>query len=1221
MEFTSQQERAVKDRNTDILVSAGAGAGKTRVLVSRIADLITDSSEALGADEILVMTFTNAAAQEMKERIGKELSDRLVHDPDNIRLRRQIRLVRHADISTVHSFCSRLLRSHFQEAGLDPSFRIGEEGEMLLLKNEAMEELLEESYASGNEDFKQVVEAFAPGRDDHNLEDLIGQLYLFSRGFPDLPGWFDRQLNKVASLADLQLLEESEPVRRLLIRANDTVARLSERMAFLRNLLSSSGLELPVRLDELLTEDELILDSLAGLHSYEEAYKAFGRLTFARMPGGVRKEERDYPYKEDIKSLHGEIREELNELAERDFASSPEEICKEQVRILPCLSEFARLVLRFEEIYMDKKREQNVYDFDDLEHMTLNLLVDHYDADGEPVPSETAAALSRKYKEIFVDEYQDTSLIQETIIKALHPAGVNHLFAVGDIKQSIYRFRQARPDLFAKRLRAARSGEAGESISLQDNFRSASRVICLCNKVFSQLMDEEFGGISYDDSQSLRMGPGSGMEENEEPSELLLLLEDEEKDQLPFEYDALYAETAMIAAKIRELTELGYQYSDMVILLRTGSRAETMAEYLLQMGVPAVCETRTGYFHTREVAVILNYLAVIDNVYQDIPLASVLLSPIGGMTEEELAHLRSRIEIPLRDDYSLYDLLKLYAQEPLEGEEETAGEASAGRPDGQSGDLRNPALKEKARSFLTQLAMFRSQRKEMPLHQLIWNIYQETGFYYDVLLMSEGERRRENLNMLLKKAEEYEKTVFKGLFYFIRYMEQLKSYEIEPAGAAGSGETENRIRIMTIHKSKGLEFPVVFVSALSGQFNFTDTNRTLLWHPELGLGPELIDPLSRTRRASLLKNMLKDQIKKETLEEELRILYVAMTRARNRLILTGILRESMLEKHRNHPMSLYYKTRARCFLDWILPLDLEESRILHLHHLSFPETSSVLNDRGEGLESLVKDLELPKDLSAVEKAFTYRYPYEDSVFLKRKYSVSELKKLSMTAPAEDENEDALHQSDQYASYGAFKEESIPLPDFLKEEKSLAPTMRGTIVHKVMELLPFGRINSKEDLRKAIGDIENLYPLSSMVSMEEVLAGAEAFLFTGQGDWIRAMDREGRLFKEAPFTISLPASFAADHEEGSRDGLQGQGTGEEEEYITVQGIIDAYGEDEDGLLLLDYKTDRIRPGEEGTLLDRYRKQMLYYKTALEMLVKKPVTRTYIYSFALQAYLLL
>lgn len=1212
MNFTKEQEQAVRLRDCDILVSAGAGAGKTRVLVSRMAEMILDEEHPLSVNDFLVMTFTNAAAEEMRERITAELDLRLEKEPQNRRLRRQVRLMKHADISTVHSFCNRLIRTHFNEAGIDPSFRIGEEGELFLLRQKAMEDVLEEAYESGRESFRRFVEAYAPGKNDRMIENLIEEMYRFSRGFPDRDQWL------IAVREEERLLESPETVTK-----SRAFLTLSARVrGVLEALLAEveAGLDLfcgapeSERFDALLTEDAEKIQALLEEEDFDALCEAFAGLKLANLPR-ANKKEKEWPYLEEAQALHKTVREELQQIRQDYFLYDLRELCRENRELSGCFEELITLSGRYEELYFQSKKDRNVYDFDDLEHIALSLLVESYGEDGQPTPSAVAEELSEKYKAVFVDEYQDTNLVQETILNTICREGKNNLFVVGDVKQSIYRFRQARPDLFLSRYDRYHKMEeaaAGVRVELRDNFRSVPGVLGLCNLVFSRLMDRQFGGVDYTEDIALRPGKGGPMEQEKEESEMLLLIEDAEKDNLAMEVHSVEAETAMIARRIRGLLEEGYGYGDMVILLRSDAgRAEVMAEFLTAAGIPAVCESRTGYFQTREVQLVLNYLAIVDNVYQDIPMASVLLSSIGGLTEEELARLRVLTSAPTRQEYAFFDLIEIYLAE--------------GKDEG---------LREKLDRFVEQLLYFRRKKKEMPLHALLWEIYTKTGIFYQVQMLPEGETRKENLLMLLKKAEDYEKTVFKGLFYFLRYMEQLRTYEVEPVNGALKEESGDQVRIMTIHKSKGLEFPVVFVSGLSRRFNLMDTNRPALFSPELGVGLEYVDLTARMHHASLLKKAIREQMKRETLEEELRILYVAMTRAQRKLILTGMTKETAIEAAGGWKLTLERKLAARSFMDWLLPLLPElPVRKVHFHELEKEfkprqETKTALS-----LEEYMQQDEMQADTSPVEKTFSFVYPHREAFAWKRKYAVSELKSLSMT-PVDGEEEfmelpparpgghvgeagnsgtaetvgaeadkraaESVDAETDKGAAGGRTDEEIPRPQFLKEaEPEAVGAARGTIIHKIMEQLSFGKIHTKKDLFDALQQIEKEYPACEKISMKRVYRGAEAFLFSDIGEKVRRMDREGTLRKELPFTVGLPAG------DGDR--------------IVVQGVIDACGEEEDGLWLIDYKTDWISEGEEGLLLDRYKMQMVYYKTALEQILSKKVTHSYIFSFALGRYL--
>lgn len=1179
MNYTKEQEQAIFLRGKNIMVSAGAGAGKTRVLVSRMAELIMDKEHPIEADRFLVMTFTNAAAAEMKERIGTELEERLEKDPDNLYLRKQIRKIRQADISTIHSFCNHLIRTHYNELAIDPSFRIGEEGELFLLRQQAVEQVLEEAYASGRESFLQFVEAYAPGKNDTVLEEMIEDLYHFSRSFPNADGWFEKTGKEATILAGKDGWDTSTAVTLLLSKAQKESLQIQEE---LYQLLESVTEDAPEKYTGLLQEIKEYINSLTQAKDYNSYYKVLSQKSISSFPRAAKKE-KEWGLYEEVKEFHQKVREQINSQKENVFTTPAEELQREAAVIYPLLEEYMALTKRFAEIYFLCKKEKNVYDFDDLEHFALELLVESYDKQGEAQPSETAKELSKKYKMIFVDEYQDTNLVQETILEMLLNKKHNSLFTVGDVKQSIYRFRQARPDLFLRRKdQYISQADAGVSIELRDNFRSAPGVLTFTNYIFSQLMEKEFGGVDYNEKTALRPGDGGPMMQDEETSEILFFQKDSASALKEVPEDIL-AESAVICKRIKELIEEGYHYGDMVILLRSGAgRMEPMAEFLEQEGIPVSCDNKTGYFQTREITVMLNYLSIVDNIYQDIPMASVMLSSIGKFTEEELVKLRVLIEEPVRGKYTLYDFMRLYMQEGTEEE-----------------------LKKKIRDFLMDLLYFRQQKKEQPLSTLLWDIYERTGFYYDVQLMPDGEKRKENLLMLLKKAEDYEKTVFKGLFYFNRYMKQLKSYEIEMGEAGTSMEEEDVVKIMTIHKSKGLEFPVVFVSGLSKKFNRMDLNKAVLCHPELGIGMECVNTTLRFHHPSLMKKAIQEKVWKDTLEEEMRILYVAMTRAKRKLILTGVIKSEELEAGMRASIQAQ-KWRAGSMMDWILPVMAEQFRNtdkiwLKARLFSWSDIEELFNarEREEATFSYRHFIEKyveGQDSSLIKKAFSHVYPNMEATKWKRKYSVSELKSLSqITLPNE---ESVVYEPDE--------EERI-IPQFLKEEREeVGGAAKGTIVHKIMEMLPFAKIQTKKQLFDWITDLEQNYPESKQISAKWLYRGIEAFLFSEQGEKIRKMDEAGKVKKELPFTVGLPVS------------LINQDT-EAEDTVVVQGVIDACADMGNHLCLIDYKTDQIKEGEEQQLLDRYGNQMLYYKAALEQILEKRVSEIYLYSFSLKKFI--
>ena len=1178
MNYTREQKEAIFSREKDILVSAGAGAGKTRVLVTRITEMILDTEHPLSADEILVLTFTNAAAREMKERVVKEMESRLALAPENSRLRRQIRIIKHADISTIHSFCLHLIRTHFNELGLDPSFRIAEEGELKLMRQEVREKLLEERYQAGEERFLQLVEAYAPGRDDAVLEDMIEKLYTFSKGFPDKEGWFARMDRDFKTLMDEET-EESRIVGIILANARNEIKRLMDYLERALLLFDESGE--PSKVHDYILMEKGMLSSLLETNSFREFHDRIHEVSFPKYPV-KRGELKEWPPFDRVKNLHEKVKKGIEELKNRHFLKSISALRMELRQVYPLFQEMVSLMLQFDSMFLQKKKEENLYDFNDLEYFALKLLVERYEEDGRAIPSGEAREIASRYKAIFVDEYQDTNLVQETLINALLEAGQASLFAVGDVKQSIYRFRQARPDLFLSRYHRYQAGK-GKMIELRDNFRSNPDVLDYCNLFFGKLMSENFGGINYDDKVSLRAGEESPMAGEHDTQETLLMITGE--DPADQDLDKILAEAAMIGDKIRKLHIEGYAYRDMVILLRSAKReGQLLAECLESLKIPAVCENYKGYFQTREVSVILNYLSIVDNVYQDIPMASVLLSEIGGFTAGNLAELKILTDPAMRKELPLYDLMQLYEEEGSD-----------------------PGLRHRIRGFLSTLHEFRRKKQEMPLHDLVWDIYQETGYYERLLSMSHGQRRRKNLNILLRHAQDYEKTGLKGLFYFIRHMEQLQSYEVELGGGSMADSVEDLVRITTIHKSKGLEYPVVFVSRLSKKINTKDLGEKILYHPMIGIGMDAIDKEERLSTPTILKKAIKEQLLKETLEEELRILYVAMTRAMRKLILTGVVEAKKLEEVKDM-VSLPSPEHGRTFMDWLLPvLSQAEWKGCTFYHGE--DLEKILEDlsggeNSRGLKDLLGQEETARaDADLVRKAFARTYPYRESVDWKRKYSVSELKKLAMQE---------LPEEDSPAWEVPGEEEETLVPAFLRDrEETFRSTDYGTMVHKVMELLPFSDIHDKEDLQAALDRIWASQPACRTMGdaiKNHVSRGISSFLFSEYGKKFSRMDEEGKLHKELPFTLGLDSSVLYPDSQG-------------QETVILQGIIDLCGEDDEGLWLLDYKTDRIREGEERILLDRYKTQMLYYRMALEQIMEKKVHHSLIYSFALEKFLIL
>ena len=1230
MNYTKEQEQAIFLRDKNIMVSAGAGAGKTRVLVSRMAELIMDEKNPVEADRFLVMTFTNAAAAEMKERISLDLEERLAKDPENHYLRKQIRKIRQADISTVHSFCNHLIRTHYNELSIDPSFRIGEEGELFLLRQQAIEQLLEEAYASGRESFVKFAESYAPGKSDKVLEELVGDLYRFSRSFPNASFWFEKTKQEALQLAEAKEWDNSPAVMLIFLKAKKEL--LQEKEALSKLLKNIAGEEVPEKYGVLLQDVSEYVEALSQTESYDAYYMVLSRGSVPAFPRATKKDKEWADY-EIVKEWHQEVKELLQKQKETVFTAPAEELQREAAGIYPLLEEYIVLAQRFEEIYLAYKKEKNVYDFDDLEHFALELLVDHYDKGGQAYPSETAKTLAKKYKMIFVDEYQDTNLVQETILEMLSEKDNNTLFTVGDVKQSIYRFRLARPELFMEKYKSYSLEDSPEQrIDLHKNFRSRPEVLESVNFIFRQIMGEDLGGIAYDEAAALY--PGASFPEGQDPefvkTEILLvdkyspLLEEEDEEVTENEREL---EALAIAGRIRSMVghervldkETGeyrpLQYGDIVILLRSASGwAETFGEVLSARGIPVYTASRTGYFSATEVVTLLNYLRILDNPLQDIPMTGVLRSPIVGCTTEELAELR--IAYP---EGMIYECVCRFVEDY--------------RKHGSSEENKK-ILGEKLSCFMDTMNTLRDKAAYTPVHQLILEVLARTGYGDHAKAMPNGEQRNANLNMLVEKAMEYEKTSYRGLFNFVRYIQKLQQYQVDYGEVNLSGTGESAVQIMTIHKSKGLEFPVVFAAGMGKRFNFRDMNASILIHPELGIGADAILPEKRIIAPSLCKQIIRRALLMESLGEELRVLYVALTRAKEKLILSGTIGAlqpelgelSALRDSEEPLLSLGRRLGGKTYWDYVLPALARHRCMAPLFHeygifmntanplykdpAEFKVTRVTARELTESEVVEQAEREMKKETlenwnpgrvfdseirEEIQRRFSFVYPYQYLEDLPVKVSVSELKKRSY------HSEQDLEETVDYET----EEEIQPLvPRFIEEKKAEGYTgaLRGTAYHRVMECLDYQKTANRDEIRRQLREWVDARKMERKEAESVRVKDIWNFVETPLGQRMKAASEKRLLFREQPFVIARKASELDPQWQC-------------EENVLVQGIIDAYFIEDEEIVLVDYKTDFVRRGEEQKLIDRYHVQLEDYAQALERMTGRKVKERYIYSFTL------
>ena len=1267
VKWTEEQKKVITLRDRNILVSAAAGSGKTAVLVQRILSKIMDPLKPVDIDRLLIMTFTRAAAGEMLERIERGLDQALAEDPDNEHLQRQMTLIHTAQITTIDGFCAYVIRNYFHLIGLDPGYRTADEGELKLLQEDVLKELFEDHYAERKADFTAFVESYAPGKTDEGLKEHVLELYNAAMSNP----WPEKWLDSCVENYHLDPEKGLEGTRwfRYLWEAADCALKEAEELTetAMKTCQLQDGPELYL---EALEKDMILIRQLKQLsvkRDYDEIAQNLRNLKFARL-SSKKMEGVSEQLKNLVKALREDAKDNLKELGIRYFYGNLAELTELTEASAPPLEMLVKLTKDFAERFQAKKREKNVLDFSDMEHFALDILLKK---EGETyVPSQAARELSEKYDEVLLDEYQDSNLVQEILMQTVS-GWVNerkNIFMVGDVKQSIYRFRLARPELFMEKYKSYSLEDSPEQrIDLHKNFRSRPEVLESVNFIFRQIMGEDLGGITYDKDAALYPGASFPEGESEEfvKTEVLLVERDGEELSDVQDYENAGAsgnrremenqtgqelEALAIAQRIKEIVGKEQivdketkeyrpvEYGDIVILLRTAyGWAETFREVLASQGIPVYCTSRTGYFSATEIVTVLNYLKVCDNPLQDIPLMGVLRSPIVGCTSQELAELR--IQYP---DGLLYESVSAYAGENEIPEKELD-------PDKLKSELLNSNLRTdeknslniKLKGFLSLLEKVRNMTAYTPVHELILYVLKETGYGDYARALPGGEQRFANLTMLVEKAMDYEKTSYRGLFNFVRYIEQLQAYQVDYGEVNLTGAGNTAVEIMTIHKSKGLEFPVVFVAGMGKQFNFQDMNAGLLLHPELGIGADAIIPEKRVIASSLNKQVIRRQLLKESLGEELRVLYVAMTRAKEKLILTGTvgkLEKQMLSLSRfldeeEELLPLGTRMKAKNYWAFVLPAlvrhramsellweygilmkkqpgiydDISEFVIKKITVRQMTEKAVLIQAGNQMQEEYLKNWDENKVYDEVvkeeiEKRFSFVYPYKYLEDIPVKVSVSDLKKRSWHDESELEENISVSAEEQE------EEQEAPVPAFMAEkQEEYKGAARGTAYHRVMECLDYAEADTEEQLR---AQLKRLLESQKMTEQEAEcirIRDIRRFVESGLGQRMKKAAMKKHLYREQPFVIQRSASMLDD--------------GWKNETVLVQGIIDAYFMEEEEIVLVDYKTDRVKRGQEQKLIDLYHVQLEDYARALERMTGKRVKEKIIYSFTLQKEILL
>mgnify|MGYP004585664929 FL=1 len=1209
VKWTNEQLQAIQEKDSNILVAAAAGSGKTAVLVERIIHKIID--EQMDIDKILVVTFTNAAASEMRERILEAIYKKLEENPENVHLQRQIILLNKASICTIHSFCLDVIHNHFYEIDLPSNFKIADTAEIDLLKQEVLDDLFEQKYTENDKDFIELLENYTNYRGDEALQELVLKIYKFIQSSPFPIKWVQEKLE----LLKIEDKDISQTIwGKLIIQTVED--DIQESIMQLEAVKSKMALYPEMtKFYQTISEDIINLKDLQKYNSWDELYIKLLNFNFSKWPVD-QKVTNDL--KEDSKEIRDKVKKHIKEKTAKLLSCSQEQAVKDLKIITPILEKLANLVTEFTKNFAEKKKEKNCIDFNDIEHFALKILLDENNN-----PTEVAKKYKEKFEEIAIDEYQDSNLVQEAILTSISKG--NNIFMVGDVKQSIYKFRQARPELFLQKYdeyknKEEKTQEDNLKIQLFRNFRSRQNILNITNLVFESIMSKELGDINYNENEYLNYGANypepeeiknyAGIAEldiidlKEDESITAFEGEEDEEEQERVEDDVL--EAKFVANKIQELLNSDYMVfdkkqgyrkirpKDIVILLRATSNLSPIYEKeLSDLELPVFSDTSGTYLDTVEIQTILSVLKIIDNPLQDIPLVVVLRSSICNFTDNDL------ITIRLTDrNCNFYEAL-IKTRLICDGD-----------------------LKDKIESFLEKLEKWKSISQYMPLDEFIWQIYLDTGYYQYVGLLPNGAMRQANLKTLFEKAKQYEKASFKGLFNFIQFIDKLKKQNGDLASAKLIGENEDVIRIMSIHKSKGLEFPVVFLCNSHKKFNMQDLNDNILLHQDIGFGPTIMDTARKIKYSSIAKDAIKLKMKQETLSEEQRILYVALTRAKEKLYITGRSKDltkyvqdknKILEMYESENIKLDAKLmkKANSYLDWIMYVYLfNQGRTITLkgesYKLSDIITLNVSNkkdllkalakeevveqiDLKEKIEQILKnksDEENKKSEQALEELLEWKYDYIVDTTLPTKSSVTKIKqeKIKLEEILKGIESEEVEYKKSYT------------PKFMQEDKKISSAEKGTLVHLCIQ-----RLDEKKDYE--LKDIQNM--ILNLVE-KEIITQNEAdaidvnliYQYT-KSQLFEELRQAKEVHKEQPFYINIPAKDVVSEAENSK------------KNILVQGIIDLYYIDKnDNLVLIDFKTDYIsnEPNAKEKILDKYKVQLEIYKTALEQALGRKVNKT-------------
>lgn len=1155
--WTEEQQKAINIRDKSLLVSAGAGSGKTAVLVERIIMIIIEDK--IDVRRLLVVTFTKAAAEEMRIRIYKALKHKLkegIEGPERDFVNMQLNNLSMASISTIHSFCSSVIKRYYHIIGVDAHVRIGDESQMAIIKEKAMDSLMEGEYEKGDEKFFYLLDAYNNKRTDLPFRKLIDKMYSFLINRPFPREWTNEALSRfhmsMEDLDDSIYMKQFKENNRSGLRSAKKHINIAREMA---NMITNNEGVMKILNEERAQVESLIIALDKG---YEEFYRVLMDVNFSTL----RVKCDDLELKDSLVYHRNREKDIIKKIIENTKYNSPGETIEEINEISSYMDYLIELVFKYNELFSYMKKDKGIMDYNDLEHNCIAILSN----------DKIANELRGFFEFVFVDEYQDSNEIQDTIIQRIKRD--NNMFFVGDVKQSIYRFRMADPTLFINKEGEFSSKERfsyQERVALNKNFRSIPPVVDGINKIFENIMTPYVGEVKYDEKAKLYPVQEVKSNHAREGVEMILVDNDIDKNDSNYEISQLEAEAHCIADKILELTkeqifdsELNAQrnitYKDMVILLRTTrNRSESYYQVLKNRGIPVFAESQTGYFETIEIRLIVEMLKVIDNRYDDIPLLSVLRSPFFNFSVEEIAE----ISIGKGKSY-LYDCIKIYIRENV-----------------------HDSLAHKLIEFLRKVESWKKQSTYIPIHELIWKILIESGYQYYISGMPDGEQRVANVLMLVDRARAFSESNIKGLFNFVKLIEGIHTTKKDMSTAKTIGSMENTIKIMSIHKSKGLEFPIVFIGDMGKGINFQDSRENIILHKELGICPNYVNVENRSYNPTFFKSVAKDRLNLETLSEEMRVLYVAMTRAKEILYLVGSAKKvtDKMEKTWTNPLDEYMVSKANNYLDWIIPVILQTNdHNIKLTNIRMSQVIGDVEERGvykQGVLAYFNNIEQYGEISNdIRNKLEWKYPDEQGSNIPSK--------ISLTDYIKGETIDKLKN--------IRISNTLETPKFLSKDKTGA--QKGTILHFIMQTLDLNAIKENYDnLKDEIKNQINLMIQNELIKKEDVegyfISKIQLFFLSKLG---QRMLHSDNIFREKPFNLEKDIP------------------GEDSSSVLIQGVIDCFFQEDSQYVLVDYKSDYYgNEMEKMILVDRYSNQLMIYKEAIENITGRIVKESYLYLF--------